>query len=132
MNLPRRLKDFREEARLSLVALAEESNISKGYLWRLENDQNCNPSIGVLYKIATAMGITVTDLLDILVKVESLDMADLPESLSSFIKERGEELDIQEEDIKMLRSIVYRGRRPNSREEWEFIFRSVKMTLGRR
>lgn len=129
MNLPRRLKDFRKEARLSLAALAEASNVSKGYLWRLENDQNSNPTIEVLYKITAVMGVTVADLLGKLGEVESVDMADLPESLSGFIKERGEELDIREEDVKMLLSIEYRGRRPNTREGWELIFRSIKMTL---
>ena len=131
MSLAGRLRNFRGERKLSLAALAEESNMSETYLWRLENGRSCNPSVGVLYKLAAALDMSIVALLEESVRVDSVKMADLPANLRDFIEESGEELDISEEDIEMLLSIEYRGRQPSTKEEWEFIFRSIKMTLGR-
>lgn len=132
MGLAERLRELRKERKLSLAALAKEANVSKAYLWQLENEEDKQPSAEILYRIATSLGATIADLLDKPVKVASVDIADLPEGLREFIEERGEELDIQEEDIKMLLPIRYRGRQPNTKEEWEYIFRSIKITLGKR
>ena len=132
MNLAGKLKELRKKRRLSLAALAKEADVSKAYLWQLENEGGKKPSAEILYRIATVLGVTIADLLDKPVRVGSLHSADLPEGLRQLIDEKGEELDIQEDDIKMLSSIRYRGRQPETQEEWEFILRSIKMTLGER
>ena len=132
MGLAGKLKELRKKRSLSLAALAKEADVSKAYLWQLENEEDKQPSAEILYRIATVLGVTVADLLDKPVRVASLHSADLPESLRQLIEERGDELDIQEDDIKMLLSIRYRGRQPKTQEEWEFILRSIKMTLGER
>ena len=132
MSLAVKLKEHRKKRKLSLAALAREADISKAYLWQLENEEDKQPSAEILYRIATALGVTIADLLDKPVRIASMDSPELPGSLRQLVEERGEELDIQEEDIRMLLSVKYRGRQPKTKEEWEFIFRSIKMTLGER
>jgi len=132
MSLAERLTEFRKKRKMSLVALAQEADISKAYLWQLENEENKQPSAEILYRIASALGVTIADLLDKPVKVATTNREDLPDTLRQLIDEKGDELDIQEEDVRMLLSIKYRGRQPKTRDEWEYILRSIKMTLGKR
>jgi len=132
MSLAVKLKEIRKKRKLSLAALASEADVSKTYLWQLETEEGKQPSAEILYRLATALGVTIADLLDKPVRIASLESVDIPESLKRLMDERGEELDIQEDDLKMLLSIKYRGRQPRTQEEWEFILRSIKMTLGER
>ena len=132
MSLAAKLKELRKKRKLSQAALAKEADISKAYLWQLENEEDKQPSAEILYRLATALGVTIADLLDKPVRIASLDSVDIPETLKELMDKRGEELDIQEDDLKMLLSINYRGRQPRTQEEWEFILRSIKMTLGER
>lgn len=81
--------------------------MSKAYLWQLENEEDKQPSAEILYRIASVLGVTIVDLLDKPVRVASMDSDNLPESLRQLVEERGEELDIQEDDIKMLLSVTF-------------------------
>jgi transcriptional regulator with XRE-family HTH domain len=132
MSLAVKLRELRKKRKLSQAALAKEADISKAYLWQLENEEDKQPSAEILYRLATTLGVTIADLLDKPVRIASLDSVDIPDSLKQLMGKRGEELDIQEDDLKMLLSIKYRGRQPKTQEEWEFILRSIKMTLGER
>src|SRR5712692_655858 len=58
-----RIRSFRQIKGLSLPALAEKAKVSKGYLWRLENGEDPNPSLAVLARIAEALDTTVAELL---------------------------------------------------------------------
>lgn len=56
------IKCFREEEGLTLLELARLSNISIGYLSRLENGGRNNPSFNVMSKIANALNKNITDI----------------------------------------------------------------------
>jgi len=58
-----RLRKFRKEKRMSLTYLAGIANVSKGYLWQLENYENKHPSAHILCRIAAALDVTITDLI---------------------------------------------------------------------
>lgn len=62
-----RIRERRAETKLSISALADRAKVSKGYLWSLEKGEtDARPSGRTLYKIAEALGTTMSDLLGIL------------------------------------------------------------------
>ena len=102
---------------------------------QLENSVSKQPSAEILFKIASALGTTIADLLDKPVRVHSTDFLvlqedEIPYGLRRLIDERGEALDIREEDVKMLMNIQYRGKQPKSVEEWEHVLRTIRIVVG--
>ena len=134
MKLGQKIRQLREENGLSLNGLAEEASISKAYLSQLENDVSKQPSAEILLKIASALGITIADILDQPVRVyaEDFEDEDIPNALREFIDERGEALDIQKEDVRMLMNIRYRGNQPKAIEEWEHILQTIRYVMKKR
>ena len=57
------LTDLRIELNLSQAKLAERSGISQGYLSSLERGEK-QPTLPVLKKLAAALGISVSELVD--------------------------------------------------------------------
>jgi len=55
------LRVLRAKSRLLQEGLAEKAQISPKYLTKIENEQ-VNPSILVLFKLATALEVTVNDI----------------------------------------------------------------------
>ena len=54
-----KIKSMRQEKGMIMEELAELSGISVGYLCHLEKGTRNNPSIGVMDKIAIALGQTI-------------------------------------------------------------------------
>jgi transcriptional regulator with XRE-family HTH domain len=59
----KRLKKLREAREMSQAALATRAKISRGYLIRLEAGRQ-DPTLGMLERLAKALGVPVTELLD--------------------------------------------------------------------
>lgn len=123
-----RIRRYREELDLSLSDLAERAEVSKGYLSVLENDsgdENRRPSGTTLLRVATALGITIGDLLG--ESNDAAELADLPPGLREFAEEHG----LPETDIRMLAQIEFRGKRPRSAEAWQFVYQAIQLNAGR-
>ena len=58
----RRLKKLREERDMSRAALAKAAGISREYVRRLEAGEY-DPTVGMIQKLAKALGVPVTELL---------------------------------------------------------------------
>lgn len=131
MNLGQKIRQLREEKKLSLNGLADKAGISKAYLSQLENDVSKQPSAEVLRKIASVFSMTIADLLDQPVRVFAEDFKDedIPDVLREFINERGEALDIQREDVRLLMNIRYRGNQPKTVEDWEHILQTIRFVM---
>ena len=129
MNLSQKIRQLREEKEWSLNKLAEMAGISKAYLSQLENNVSKQPSGEILFKIATALGTTIADLLEKPMRVYSDDFQEVPEGLRKLIDEQGEALDIREEDVKMLMNIRYRGNQPKTPEDWEHILQTIRIVM---
>jgi DNA-binding XRE family transcriptional regulator len=56
------LRVFRAKGRLSQEGLAEKAGISPKYLTQIENE-NANPSILIIFKLAKALDVTVNDII---------------------------------------------------------------------
>ena len=130
MNLSQKIKQLREGKGFSLGKLAETAEVSKAYLSQLENNVSKQPSAEILFKIASALGTTIADLLDKPVRVRAEDFRQkVPKGLRELIDERGETLDIREEDVKMLMNIQYRGKQPKDPEEWEHVLQAIRIVV---
>ncbi|WP_149181539.1 XRE family transcriptional regulator [Streptomyces sp. TRM49041] len=62
-SLARNLKRWRKERGLTLDALAARSGVSRGMIIQIEQART-NPSVGTTVKLADALGVSITTLLD--------------------------------------------------------------------
>ena len=136
MTLSHKIKQLREKKGFSLGKLAETAGVSKAYLSQLENSVSKQPSAEILFKIASALGTTIADLLDKPVRIHSTDFLmvkedEIPYGLRELIDERGEALDIREEDVKMLMNIQYRGKLPKTIDDWEYVLQSIRFVVNK-
>lgn len=129
MELSERLKTMRESKRLSVSALADSSGVSVPYIRQIESGRRKNPSGDKLQRLATALGSTITDLLDSREGISADVLEDVPPSLKAFVDARKKKHDLRREDVEMLKRIHYRGRRPGSVEDWELIYLFLKRIL---
>jgi len=119
------LRRFREDAELSLSALATKAGISKGYLHRLESGTTeARPSGKTLYALAEALGVTMSDLLGR--RLLGPTQADVPKVLQQFAAEEG----LPEADVLMLASIEFRGEAPKTLERWRYIYNAIETSRG--
>lgn len=58
------LKRIRMEKELTQLALAKRSRVAQGYISELEAGREKNPGIETLRKLAKALGVPVTELLE--------------------------------------------------------------------
>jgi transcriptional regulator with XRE-family HTH domain len=114
------LKRLRGEKRLSQAALSREAKVSAAYLSELEGGQGKRPSGQVLMRLATALGVTIAELLG--EKVRPGQMAVEPdESLLDFARERN----LPASDVEMLAGIRFRGDPPRTTRRWAMIYDTI-------
>ncbi len=112
MALSDQLRKHRLKQGLSIAELARRSKISKGYL-------------DALYKIAFALGTTVSELLEKQVGKGDDELTEIPDELRAFaIAEQ-----LPDEEIKMLARIEYRGKRPLTADDWRFLYEAIKRSV---
>lgn len=139
----RRLTELRELTGKSLSALAEEAGIAKSYLLKLERGEVENPGLATLGEIAKTLNTTLSQLLGpppsnakrrTTVREDGLgyDQNTMPEGLKEFLallERRGEYVPA---DVKRsLAQIQFRGKRPQSPEDWRFIYEAVKRSVSK-
>lgn len=123
-SLGARIRALREAQGISLTQLATASSLSKGYLSTIESDATgANPTLDVLTKIASALDVTVGDLVGAPARRAKLklDIPDeqLPPALLELVKERradGRPLDPH--TVSWLAHAKFRGKRPLTREQF--------------
>jgi transcriptional regulator with XRE-family HTH domain len=62
--LGQKIRDRRNERKMSLDALATEAGLSKSYLWELENRESAKPSVEKLQALAKALDLDTAFLMD--------------------------------------------------------------------
>ena len=117
------IRQRREEAHLSLSALATRANVSKGYLWNLENRKSeARPSGQTLYRIAEALGTTMSDLLGQELLIDVAIPAEMPPGLAELVRSEG----LTDRDVQMLSAINFRGQHPKDLDGWKLIWGAIK------
>jgi transcriptional regulator with XRE-family HTH domain len=127
-----RVRALRAKQKLSLADLARLSGVSKGYLSQVERSLTVRPSAAVIFAIAEALGTTVGALFEGASPAGSHRRAaePVPASLRDFALEAG----LPPADIEMLAQIRYRGSQPRDKDDWRFIYESIRRSIrhGRR
>lgn len=62
VEIGKKLKELREKKGLTVLQLSYAAKVSSNYIHRIEQ-KNKNVSIKTLYKLSTALGVHITDLL---------------------------------------------------------------------
>ena len=104
--------------------LADESGVSRAYLWQLETGGKTQPSFAILEKLAKALGVPVSEFSE--VKVEPRQERPLPAGLAEFVRKRGRELGLTKSDVEVMRNIHFRGIQPRKPQDWELLFLFLK------
>jgi XRE family transcriptional regulator, regulator of sulfur utilization len=117
-SLGQRVRQYRESQGYTLSQLAKLSGVSRSYLYQVESGES-SPTEEKLNAIAMALGVSIPDLLGINVE---------PTQISQSLKEFAEQANLPPEDIRMLARVSYRGKQPNSKEAWRFLYSVIKTT----
>lgn len=128
-NVGVRIKALRMEKGFTLPKLAEEAELSKGLLSKLENSSDSNPSLSTLYKIANALNVTVADMLNTeQAHINRVVPNAVPTWLKDLRKSIGHNLD--EEILEALYVIQNRKTElSDDPKDWEFLYRSIERSL---
>ena len=118
-----RIRQRRIEKGISAAELARRAGVSKGYLSEIETGQAPRPSGDVLYRLATALGTTMADLLGREVRAPAT--RPITESLRQF----ADEALLPAGDVEMLAQIRFRGEQPRTPEDWRFLYESIKRSI---
>lgn len=133
MSLAENLKRLRMQKQWSQPKLAEETELSKSYIYMLESGDMTNPALETLFKISEALGCTIAELIDQPKAALKSSAWEIPEALQEFAKRKSREGDpLKDEELKSLAHIKYRGRRPETADDWAYVHEFLKRTLGAR
>jgi transcriptional regulator with XRE-family HTH domain len=129
MSLGQEIKRHRDAQGLSLSDLARISGVAKGYLSEIENEQAPRPSADTVFKIASALGVSASELRGSgPISSQGEQQPEIPESLRVFAKRAH----LPTSEIRMLAGIKYRGISPQTPEDWQYIYESIRLrTHGR-
>ena len=124
-----RIRTLRTEKNLSLPARADRAGLSKGLISKLENNEDSNPSLSTLYKIAEALGVTVADILETeqaqLKRIIPEEQPTWQKGLIAYLNSQG-----KEPDPDILNAMyVLRNRKATQTEDlesWKFLYRSIE------
>lgn len=113
-----RIKQLRKIHNMSLTGLTAASGVSKGYLHLIEKGES-SPTIDKLMQIARAFGVTFTEL------IGELDIEGV-EPISQSLREFAKANTLPPEDVAVLSAVWYRGRCPETQQEWRIIYNTIK------
>lgn len=123
MSLGDRIKLRREEKGIAAIELARRAEVSKGYISEIESGGAPRPSGAVLFRIATALGTSIADLLE--KEIAPVTPTTIPGDLRRFAD--GENL--PEGDVLMLAQIKFRGEQPRTEDDWRYLYESIKRSI---
>lgn len=142
--LGRRLKQLRELKGKSLSRLAQDAQVSKSYLAKLERGEIENPGLKTLHAIAGALEITLNELLkpstnqappspsaaaSEVAEYEQV-LAELPPGLRTFLDEKEAAGDrVPADMVRLLAGIEFRGNKPETSEDWRFVYNAIRRSM---
>ena len=120
---------------MSLEELATKADISKTYLWELEQDSagTKKPSARILLRLASALSTTIADLLTLPTVQIQETRVELPPSLKDFYdKMKKDRTPLSNDDLRDLAVMKFRGGQPQTVNEWHQLYLFLVNTLRRR
>ena len=144
-DLGKRIRDLRLAKGLTQPQLAAKAGISQSHLSNIEQGgkkgAEVQPSGAILKRIAQALEVLVGHLLGEaegipapaflhIPRMKSASPPALSSTLADYValcKTKGAPLD--EEEVWMLEGIRYKGRAPETVEDWDYLMESIKRTI---
>ena len=120
-----RIRELRAGHNMTLGELARQAHISKAYLSQLENHQTDRPSAQVLYQIASVLGTTVAALLG-----HPSDDTVPGVVIADALRKYADVARLAEHEVEMLARIRYRGKQPQTAEDWRYLHDSIKRSVS--
>ena len=120
MDVGKRIKTLRSAKGWSTNRLADESGVSRAYVWQLETGGKAEPSFSIIEKLAHALGVCVSEFSE--GDQDYPAKAELPAGLGEFVQAKRKEHAITKTDIDVMRNIHFRGKQPDNPEDWELLF----------
>ena len=131
MTFGQRVRERRRERELTLRSLAEACGLSVAYLSDVERGRT-RPSLKTLVRIAAALGTTPSDLMAGTEALGDVTHDALPAGLQELAQNPQWAEHLDEEWLRTLSRVDYRGRRPETAEEWLELYLSLRRILGHR
>ena len=122
-----RIVELREKRGISQAQLAKAAGMSRSYLSQIEHGRYKSPSADIMYRIASALGTTIADILEEQIIAVAGNYQTVPAPLRELVRTKGELLDIRDEDVRMLARIRYRGLLPGRIEDYEYILQTLRI-----
>ena len=136
MHIGSRIRSLRLERGFTLPQLAQKAEVSIGLLSQLENTDagTANPNLQTLRKIATALGVTIADLVG---KSVAKSRAIVPEKLDAGLqkfleKARKQGMAVDKAVLQGCYAMQERDGAPKTAEDWEFLYKTIKMNFDMR
>jgi len=115
-----KVRDRRVEEDWSQEDLARKADISRNYLSQIERGVATNLSWRVVERLATVLGLRPSETLE-----KQWGQSNLPPGLAGFARKAN----LPAGDVKMLAQIRLRGKQPSTPEEWELLYRAIRIAL---
>ncbi len=135
MQIGKKIRTLRLGKGWSLPDLAEKAAVSKGFLFQIESHENTNPSLDTLNKLANALGVTLSDLLQTeTVKAKQIVPESLQLALEEFIKERhAENLPVDADILQAHYDLQERkGQSKKTKEDWAWLYGSIERVVKKK
>ena len=126
-----KIRFLRQGKEWTLADLAGRSGIAKAYISDLENGVAGKPNIQYMFAVATALGVTLDELISDTTSKPLKSKRLPPTTLPPGLLELQQELKLTNEDVETLAQVNFRGNRPRDKEGWRFLLEALKM-VGRR
>lgn len=94
------IKIIRKKKKLTLSECANRANISKSYLSNIERNVNQNPSIHIIYRIATVLDVDLRSLID------SDDVLEVDESEWFDFMQDLKKAGIEKEELQQYKTVI--------------------------
>lgn len=117
----RKVASLRKDKKINQEELAKAADISRNYVSLIERGEADNVSVSVIEKLANALETTPAVLTDSTI---SRDVV-IPDSLREFAMQN----DLPFRHINALLSIPFRGKDPETADDWQSIYDAIKEFL---
>jgi transcriptional regulator with XRE-family HTH domain len=128
MTIGQRIREVRRQREKTLKQLAEDTGLSLTYLSDVERGDT-QPSLKSLQRIAEGLDLTTTDLMRGVDNLSGVRSDVLPPGLRELREDPRFADQLTGEWIETLLRVDYRGRRPESKREWQNLFMLMQSIL---
>lgn len=112
------LRNLRREQKLSQADLADLTNVSRNYISMIERGQAENISNEIIKKIAWGLGVSIEQITG---KPNDKSGTIIPPALREFALKAS----LPYETVEILLKIPFRGKEPETSEEWEELYKAI-------